>query len=199
VFDEGVEVALRVNMAEFDAGYSEWRCAGPLRSSPNLSRRDVDDARVRVNEPTDQPWAGDAVDLRSFAGDPFTLRRRLGRERQATRRPTGHAAVQMRRGEAAHPQGIRGLRTHAASVLATGNDLPTDLEFECPFSQPAGVADDRAMADSACGRVAQVDDQWPRGNRASGPVTNRQKKQRRPQLLLSRPRRWLSRAWTPII
>ncbi len=49
------------------------------------SCRDVNELRLRIDETSDQPWTGDAVDLRPFARHPFA--------RRSPDRPVGRKAI----------------------------------------------------------------------------------------------------------
>src|SRR4051812_43071311 len=44
-----------------------------LRDLCDVLYRYVDEFRLRIDEAADQPWTGDAVDLRVLARDPFVL------------------------------------------------------------------------------------------------------------------------------
>ena len=72
VADEAVERAqLAVMLKRLGAGDVVWRCAGLFGDLKDLLRWNVEKLGVRLDETPDQPWAGDAVNLGVFAGDPL--------------------------------------------------------------------------------------------------------------------------------
>ena len=72
-FQEGIEGTKRADVAQFhvlDIVGNRTERSG-LRN--DFGRRDKDELGSFVNEPGDEPGTGDAVDLRTLAGDPSYL------------------------------------------------------------------------------------------------------------------------------
>jgi hypothetical protein len=71
VVDEDLEGALAVPVVVGGAGGVEPMCSFGLLDGEDLVGRDVDDLGVGVDEPSDQPRAGDAVGLGAGTRDPL--------------------------------------------------------------------------------------------------------------------------------
>jgi hypothetical protein len=68
---EGVEAAALALVTELDTRDVVGDGARRPRDLEHLVARHVEELGFLVDEPGDQPRAGDAVDLRPLAGDPF--------------------------------------------------------------------------------------------------------------------------------
>src|SRR3954466_8703774 len=72
---DGVERAALALVGELDP-VDVVRCSARLFGDlEHVLGRDVNELRLRIDEAPDQPWTGDAVDLRPFARHPFAGRR----------------------------------------------------------------------------------------------------------------------------
>ena len=69
--DEGVETALVAVVAQFDVRHIVGNRTGLGGDLHHFAVRHIEEFRVLVDEARHQPRTGNAVDLGSFAGDPF--------------------------------------------------------------------------------------------------------------------------------
>ena len=66
-----IETATRPVVRKLYPFHVERRCAGLSSPRRNQSRGDEEELRRLVDEAGDQPWAGNAIDLGSFSGNPL--------------------------------------------------------------------------------------------------------------------------------
>ena len=117
--------------------------------------------RVLIDEPADQPRAGDAVDLRPLAGDPSGGRppRHGG---AAASGPAGEAIDEITGVESARGQIRGGGLAPVVTVRAVDDDRAPGLECERPFRDRFEGAAKRAGNEAGIGGerrgVANVDD-----------------------------------------
>src|SRR4051794_28664067 len=71
---DGVERTALAFVGELDPVDVVGRSARLFGDVKHVFGRDVDELRLRIDETSDQPWTGDAVDLRPFARHPFARR-----------------------------------------------------------------------------------------------------------------------------
>src|SRR3954468_14761897 len=77
MLDERIEAAPLALVGEMHVGHV-IRNGFPLPGRrEHLAGRDINELGLRIDEPRDEPWAGDAVDLRSLPRHP--ARRRVNR------------------------------------------------------------------------------------------------------------------------
>src|SRR3954463_15511597 len=72
---DGVERAALAFVREFHPVDVVGRSARLFGDVEHVLGQDVNELRLRIDETPDQPWTGDAVDLRPFARYPFARRR----------------------------------------------------------------------------------------------------------------------------
>src|SRR6187402_2062623 len=93
---DGIERAALALMGELDPVNVVGRSTRFPGDLEHILGRDVNELRLRIDEAPDQPWTGDAVDLRTFARHPFARRRPDGPVRRETiLDPTGDPALQV--------------------------------------------------------------------------------------------------------
>src|SRR3978361_140963 len=95
---DGVERAALAFVREFDPVDVVGRPPGLFGDLEHVLGRDVNELRLRIDETPDQPWTGDAVDLRVLPRHPFARRspdRPVGRKTIVD--PIGDPALQVTR------------------------------------------------------------------------------------------------------
>src|SRR5687768_7144806 len=73
LFNKVIKCALSSVVSKFHSWYVE-RCGMKLRGfANNLFKRNVNDFRILVNKPPDQPCTSNTINFRSLTGDPLHL------------------------------------------------------------------------------------------------------------------------------
>ena len=91
----GVERAALAFMREFDSIDVVGSSAHRLGDIENLLCRDVNEFRAWVDKASDQPGAGNSIDLRMLSGDPFGRRLKISAGWQTSLGPGGEATFKM--------------------------------------------------------------------------------------------------------
>ena len=121
---DGVERASLAFVREFDPVDVVGRSARLFGDLEHVLGRNVNELRLRIDETPDQPWTGDAVDLRVLARHPFARR---GSERPVCREtivdPTSDPVLQVTRINACGAQ----RSSYALADLTAMNAVHDDL------------------------------------------------------------------------
>jgi hypothetical protein len=145
---------------------------GFRRNGKHLLGWRVEERRLGVNEPPDQPRAGDAIDLRALARHPARrLRAHLAAQRQLPLGPFGDTAFEIAGINADLAQACRGVAADLQAVRAVDHDGVAALELRSPFRGHVRCPPDRpgnhpvVGIESRC--AAHIDNDWRRGRATS--------------------------------
>src|SRR5580700_3762000 len=113
--------------------------AGHLDGVEYMLGRDKQKRCLRIDEAADQPRAGDAVDLRPFAGDPAVLSdRHLVAQRQFVLGPSGDAVFEVAGIETDAAQRNRDLLADLLAVRAVDDEWAVRVEIPAPMTDITG-------------------------------------------------------------
>src|SRR5262245_31218474 len=137
---EGVERTAIAFMSEFDTGNVVGSGAGFLGGRQDPVRRHIDEGRDRVDETTDQPGAGDAVDLRPLPRHPLrwslSLFCALAPKREILRLPGAEAAGEIGGAGAGGIQGRCNALADLLSMRAIDHQRPVPGQAVAPMLYP---------------------------------------------------------------
>src|SRR4051794_36147036 len=144
---KGVEAAQVADVTEFHAGNVVGDGISLLGHGLHPVAGHVEEFRLLVDEPGDQPGAGDAVDLWSFAGDPLhgeaPCWRKGGSGPWYGRCPHGppgrDAPGEYPGGNAAMPEFSGGVMADLEAVGAVHDDLAVLRQAVGPLVKPPGI------------------------------------------------------------
>src|SRR3954447_4319955 len=131
---DGVERAALAFVGEFDPVNVVGRSARLFGDVEHVLGWDVNELRLRIDETPDQPWTGDAVDLRPFARHPFARRspdRPVGRKTIVD--PIGDPALQVTCINARGAQRRRDALADLMAMNAVNDDVTSAGQFAPPL------------------------------------------------------------------
>ena len=144
ILDEGVKGAALAPMSEGDAWDVVRDGAGFFSNLENLSGRDVDKARVRVDEAANEPGARDAVDLGPLTRHPLRGCSGLLRYGPAACLPSSEPAFEIMNGVASLAQEPGNTLTQLAAIDAVDDNGAGEFDVGCPRGRRVRVAVHRA-------------------------------------------------------
>jgi hypothetical protein len=171
ILQHGIERAVFPAMREGDVRDIEGdRIAGACLGQ-DVVRRHIMEAGERIDEATDEPGAGDAIDLRACSRNPgcrtrAVMDRGLPKMGIPCCSPALNSVDEMARLEAGQPQFGRCVLAYVVAVYASDDDAFVRRHIGVPSGDPFGVAMDAAAHHiRRCrkrGLSPDIDDQWLR-------------------------------------
>ena len=163
--EEGIEAAqLAVMRERLGAGDVVRGRAGRGGHGEDALGRCEQECRLRFDEAADEPWAGDAVDLRPLAGHPFTrVRHALIAQRQPELGPSRDASFEIAGADTACLKGGSDFLAYLMALLAIDNDRAAVRQVVHPtldFARnPPQRSDQHTIVGVEAGAAAHVEDE----------------------------------------